>query len=316
LKIVSFVLLIISFLSAKQFGYYGSIDFIYDSNVGQNSYEESDYYFVPKIGADYDFEKVPLFVYTDLIYDFYVNERDFDDNSPFLEAGFGTKLKKGKFRYTPSLSYELYLANRVYNPTDRETINSWEPVFHLYSLKNSIRVKKRKQTAKLFTEIAYHNYGETVLDTISYKSKYEGTYLTIAPEYKRNWKVKKKHKVRLKEISAKFDYKHAFLEKKEDSYNLWTLSAYADMKIIYPFLSCKISYGEKYYLDSETHPISGENVWGEKQYFRITPKISVPIISDLSLELGSKIRYKWSNMFGHTYDRYVFSAGILWDSGF
>jgi hypothetical protein len=316
LKIVSLVLLIISIISAKQFGYYGSLDLIYDSNVAQNQYEVSDFYFVPKIGADYKFKKIPLSLYADFTYDFYINERDVESNSPFFEAGFGTKIKKGNFKYTPSLSYELYLANNSYSPSDRETINSWEPVFNLYSLKNSFRVKKRRQTIKLFTELNYHNYGETVVDTVTYKSKYEGVYLTIAPEYKRSWKVKKKHKVRLKEVSAELEYEHSFLDKKEDCYNFWAISGFAKMKLLYPYISCRISYGEKYYLDSEEHSISGDDVWGKKQYLKMRPKISVPVVSDLSLEFGSNIQYKWSNMFGHTYDRFVFSATILWDSGF
>ncbi len=288
----------------------GGFRYLYDSNIGQNITEESGHYIEPSIGVKYEFEEIPLSVSTDFVYDFYVTERDYDDNSPFWEVAVSSKFDIDQFRYTQELYYELYLGNDLYNGDGN--VQNWVPVFQTISFDNSFRYSINRSDIHLKTIFSYHGYGseKTNSDRISFEK--EGYYLLLAPKLQLSWSVKDKS-VALKEVSGEFLYERSFLDRDVDSYNYWRVKATADIKLFYPRLKLAVTYGEKHYLGSEEQDHTGENVSIEKNYFTFTPKLEVPLVSDLTFGIGGKLRIKESNDPEQNYDRNTFYAEVKWN---
>ena len=304
----------IAVLQAQKLEYHASVGYYYDSNIAQNITEYGKNYAVPKLGATYNFVQAPLFITTNLAYDFYIAEWDIDESSPFLEAQFGAKIENNNFRYIPEFSYKLFLVNHVYLPEDHHNELFWQPLFQLFELNNKFRIKKKKNEYHLSLSGAYYDFGEGSLDTVLLTHDKEGFYLTLTPKYKRILKVKKRDNVKVSEFGFKGKYRHAFLKSPLDSYNYWALSTNMDMKLFYPFLSLEASYAEKYYLGEEEHPHTGEHINVKKQYLTLIPSLSIPLVKDLSLEVAGEFTTKFSNLPEHNYQRNIFSVTLLWDS--
>ncbi len=299
-------------LSAQIFEYSGELDFIYDSNMGQNRYEKKGSYLVPEIKTAYLSGKIPLKLFANFKYDSYIEERSFDDHSPFLTAGLSFKIGKKPFFYRIKPSYELFMANNVYSIANSTEKQSWSPALRAYNLENLLLYKKKKYEISLPVLISFLDYGNNTVDSTEYSSSKEGFYLTISPSFERSWKVKKK-KVKVKSLGIITDFEWAFLENQEDAYAYGRITGECKVKLFYPTLSSKLSYAQKRYSGSEEDPHTGEFVWGKNHYIKFDTKLNTPITKSLSVNLGCKFANKKSNLFGSTYNRTVLSLGVLWE---
>lgn len=307
---IATALLFIAATLAAEVELSGGFKYVYDSNIGQNISEEGGSYIVPSLGVKYDFKEIPLYISTDLIYDFHVSKRDYDDNSPFWEVALGSKFDRSIFRYSQKLFYELYLGDDLY--TSEGDVKNWVPVFQTISMDNSFRWKIERNEIHLKTLFSYHGYGteETTSEKVTFEK--EGYYLQLAPKLKKSWSIKKK-RAALKGIYGEFLYERSFLDLDVDSYNYWRVKLGADIKLFYPHLKLAVSFAEKHYLAGEENDQSAEIETVEKRYFAFSPKLVVPIISDLSCEIGGKFRIKESNDPEHNYHRNTFFAEMKWN---
>ncbi len=303
-------LLLLMITVSAEVTFSGGFKYLYDTNIGQNTTEESGSYIVPTVGVQYDFKEIPLYLSTDFVYDFYVTERDYDDNSPFWEVAVGTKFDFDRLRYSQKLFYELYLGNDLYDSEGE--VQNWVPVFQTVSIDNSFRYKINRSEIDLKTVLSYHGYGSDESNNATITFEKEGYYLLLAPKLEQNWSVKEK-RVALKSISGEFLYERSFLDHDVDSYNYWRVKVAADIKLFYPRLKLAVTYGEKHHVGSEQHDHTGDYVAIEKQYFSFAPKVEIPLVSDLSFVIGGKLRIKESNAPEHNYDRNTLFAELKWN---
>ena len=183
MRSVLLILFFVCLLVAQELKYHTSVGYYYDSNVAQNITEYSKSYVVPKLGATYIFASVPLFITSNLAYDFYIAEWDIDESSPFVEAQLGAKIGENSFRYIPTFSYGLFLVNHVFVPNS-ETELFGQPLFQTFDITQKIRIKKSKNEYSLSVAGVYYDFGDIIIDSVRKSYNKQGLYGTVAIKYK------------------------------------------------------------------------------------------------------------------------------------
>lgn len=308
-KIFIVLVIILNSNASTLFEYSIAVDYIYDSNIARNTTEVSKHYVAPEIDLMYyPFSPVDFFASARVTYDFYVKERDADDNSPFVAGGVGVKLGKKKFRIIPEFYMEQYLlAEGYFLKEDGElTSKTWAPFLRTFNLNVQLLRKKKKIAIYTNALLSYFDYNDNTTNN-------EGLFLELKPEIKYLFKKKRKS-IGVKSVCAAIQYNGKYVDLKSESYNKLMMILEADIKFWQARLSTALEGGRKIYTEACEHPHSGEEVNETISYLNIKPSIKVDLISDLELNVGTALKFRDSNFPNEEFYRYTFFAGVKWDS--
>lgn len=316
-----YIILIISFFTYSIYAkslidYHTSIEYQFDSNIGQNITEEPGGYVIPNIGLSfYPIKKAPMYFTADLVFDCYVKERDFDDNSPLINGGIGIKLSTKKLKYLTNFSLKQFVGMNAYSPMDSiSSSKDWISVLRIYSLKNNFGRKLNNNRINIKTKISLIDYGDIVTDSGRIKNEEDAYNLNISPSYQYNFKFKSKAPFKFKNVTLKFNYEGNFAQCEEEKYNRFTATIGTNFKLLITIFSLDAAYSQKRYTTQRIHPNSNKLIDIKTNYFIIKPNLTIPIISDLFIEIGGKLRFRNSNYPTYDYDRHTAYSRILWNS--
>lgn len=296
--------------------YSASVEYQFDSNIGQNTTEVPGGYVTPNIAVTlYPIKNIPIFLYTDLVFDSYITERNFDDNSPLIDGGIGIKLGTKKFKYITAISFKQFIGMNVYTPNDSIGSSSdWISTLRTYTLKNDFRKKIKKSRVDLKTEISLIDYGDNVTDSGTIKNEKDAFNLNISSSYQHDFKFNKDIPARVKNVTLKLNYEGNFAYGEEEAFNKLTGTIGTDLKLLITTLSLDLSYSQKIYNTKRNHPNTNDLIDLKTNYIIIKSDITIPIISDLFIEVGGKLRFRNSNYPTYDYNRHTAYARILWNS--
>lgn len=314
INLILLSLLTISFAGkVKPKLYYGiSVEYIFDSNVGQNINETNAHYVVPKLDLKLkDFTSIPWFIRANFIYDAYQQKRVPTLNSPFVNLGTGFNLGNGKFSYDPEFSALLYVGMNVHIDGDPAAeMKNFVPVKRSLRFKNDITIESKKNKLEINNYIRRNDLGLT-----STGNSEDEWRIEIKPKYVYDVKVLKKDKIKIKEIFAELEYEGNFSDKVSESYNMFGLTAGMEFKLLIMSLDIAGRLAQKNFSTEIEHPQeNGVMIKPVNKYAYLISSLNIPIISDLDFEIGGKLRFKGSNNPGYDYDRHSLSAKLKWNS--
>lgn len=191
MRIVMILLLCLSVLMAKESSsskinlqLEASGTLFADGNMAINQSEQFGWYFLPQLGGELSFTKLPLTLFFDLAYDGYLSKRDIDDRTPLIDGGILSTIGKNAFKNRFRVRSRIYGGSDLYLDGESES-SSLTIGMRSYSLESRSRWKGDKFSLSLSLEGTYRDLGtkaeggrsdETSLDVdvtprISYRLK-------------------------------------------------------------------------------------------------------------------------------------------------
>lgn len=317
-KSIIFILLALSIQAENRILKYNlGCKYQFDSNIGQNINNQSGNYVIPSLGiAYYPFRKTDLFVQLNLKFDSYITERDIDDNSPFLSGKAGIKLGKKKLSYSPKIQLDQYIGMNSFNlqaDIIEENSKSWQPFLRKYFFKNSIEFNKKRNNLTGKLNIGYQNYGDLQRDTEIIKNEEDGFLYQVEIGYKRKIKNIKKN-IRIKNSGIIINYDGLLARTDKECFNRLSGSVNTKIKFWKTNLDLQFSIIQKTYTSKIKHPFSGDTINASIKTLHIEPTYEIPIVSDLSLKTGAKLRFRRASIPEDEYNRHTVFALLSWNS--
>lgn len=289
-----------------------SLQYEYDSNIGQNYREIGKGSIVPAAAINLTQPwKIPLSLSGDITWDAYVTERDFDDNSPFLSTGISSLIGSKKFSWKPELTGDLYVASEGYVPNE-DSPQRMSPVLRTLGLNNRFQLKRKRHEWSLKSTLSLVNYGDIESAQRAIKNDKDAFQYSFTPLYRIKFKSKKV--LRLRTLSLEGEWLGNIAHDDSESYNRFGISATSQLKLWKSTLSFTTGISRKMYEEQETHPVSGNTTDVTTDYFTLSPALEIPLFADMQLELKSKHRLRNSTIPNKEYDRHTASVTLIWDS--
>lgn len=314
------VLILVFTINAKQrrsinLDYSASIEFMFDSNIGQNINEENAAYVIPRLSFKLnDFTTIPWYIKTSLMYDAYQQKQVPTLASPFVNVGTGFNFRKGKLNYKPEISALLYVAMNVDKVgekyDDNVIMENFIPVKRTIRLKNDISINMKRNKFSLLSFIRRNDYGEE--DALDSRDEWR---VGIKPIYKHKFKILKKDKVKIRSLSSLVEYEGNFSNDLSENYNLVNVALGMELKMFRMSFNILPSLSQKRFTTEIDHPHDdGRKIIPINKYFKLNSSLKIPIISDLGVVIGGKLRFKNSNNPTYDYNRHTFYVRLKWDS--
>lgn len=309
---ITFIFLIILFnyarlISKEVLDYTISLDYIFDSNISRNVNEFNKDYLLPEI----DFKltspnKIPFYLKGQLAFDHYLRERDFDDNSPFVSLGVGVNAGKKKLNLSSEIFGEYYMGFGYEKETDSE---SWNAVIRIAKWNNDVIYKKKRKTFGFKLEAGILDYGKDKNDVKSDKTAYA---VEMAPSFSYKFKKRTENKIRVKKVSAEFKYEFTDAYHRKNDFNRVSLPLSLNVKFFRADIDSEIELSKKLYKNERIESISNKVVLPYYNRITLGSDISIPLISNLSVIVGGKLRFRDSNWQQFDYNRHTCHLLLQW----
>lgn len=284
-----------------------SVDYIFDSNISRNISEEGRSYPLPSLDMKLlSPGKFPLYLKGALAFDSYLKEREFDDNSPFVEIGFGTDLKKKKLKFSSEIIGAYYMGFGYETENDEE---SWKAVIRKALWDNKISYKKKRKTIALNIIGGVDDYGK---DVDGIKSDKSGYLFIAEPSFTYKLKKDKDQKIGVKDITLSFEYEYKDCYNRKGDYNRFTIPLSFSFKFLRTDIETELAISKKLYQNEREDDLINKNVTPYYNRITVGTDISIPLISNLSIIAGGKLRYRDSNWRSFDYNRHTCHLQLLW----
>lgn len=284
-----------------------SFDYIFDSNISRNISEEGKSYPLPSIDMKLlSPGKFPLYLKGSLAFDNYLKEREYDDNSPFVKVGFGTDVKKKRFKFSSEIAGAYFMGFGYEDENDKE---SWKAVIRTASWDNSFSYKKKRKIVALNIVGGVDDYGK---EANGIKNDKSGYLLIAEPSFTYKLKKDKEKKIRLKDIKLSFEYEYKDCYNRENDYNRFTIPLSFEVKFFRADIETELSISKKLYINERDDNVLNNNVIPYYNRITVGSDISIPLISNLSIVAGGKLRYRDSNWRSFDYNRHTCHLLLQW----
>lgn len=292
--------------------YYCSIQYHFDTNIGQNIVAEKGSYLYPEMGVElYPFRKRNICFWLNTAYDSHVLKRDFDDNSPIVEGGVLLGFKRDKSYYSLNVLGEQYVGMHVYTSEDNyNSYKNWVPVLRTVGIDAEVKWRLGKVRPSMEIEAIYQDFAEEGED-----STVSDDALVLSFEPALCYKTKKsKSPISLTRLDGLLGYEFKHSENDEKKYHRWGISLINKLQFFRGELDIGLTYSRKHYLDFRKFSATGDMILPKVTYVNIESEICVPIIAGFEFWLGGELRFRDGTYPTHTYDRHTAYTGITWKS--
>ncbi len=284
------------------------VDYIGDTNIEGTTSADSRGYFKPRLRVRlFPFSDLPFYLQSEIIYDHYIRERDFDDNSPFISADIGFRPRGNKSRLYSEISYKHYMGY-VLEENEQE---NWRPVLKEFEFNNKIRMRVMRSNVDFILNARFNHFSSLYDNEPweelgpSLETGAEITYLRI--------RCKKSKSFCLENIQSSFFYEYCGFEKIRRSYNMFTFGSGLNLKVLRTSINTFAKYSRKIYMQERDNDSVGTVVPYYNRY-DCGVLVTVPVIEYLDFRLGAKLRFRDSNWPNFDYDRHTFFIGLEWNS--
>ncbi len=303
------LLLIISAIMmafAGKFDYRISAGYLYDSNIGQNITEEGKGYFVPEASLKFRGEKVPLFIKVASTYENYITERSPVLNSPFLAFSAGGDWGNKTFKYGTEFRASLYFGQSSQERSDgSDKPVFWAPAKNSYRWYNDFKWKVNRHRFMFNSQMQINDYAETDQD---------GFRLSLEPSYQYRFSIKKSDNIKFRYLELLPEFEGNYVNSSIYSYTYLAIGAGTNLKLWKTSLYMSLSYASKEFHGEMKHPHTGELIKAKNNYFYSYGSFTIPIVSDLSLKINGKLRFKSSSNPSFDWNRHTIGAKLVWYS--
>lgn len=305
--IILILLTICSIFSKEVLNYSVSLDYVFDSNISRNIYNNSDHYIIPALNIRLNSpHKIPFYLKGSLAYDNYLRAREYDDNSPFMVLGVGYDDGSKRLKLCSEVYGEYYMGFGVENGAEAET---WKAVIRTAKWNNVLSYKKKRKIISLEVEGGIQEYAKEEGNIKNGKTAY---LIELNPSFYYKFKKKKKTKVRVKKIGLEFKYElqDAYLRKYD--FSRFSIPANLRIKLFRMDINTEVELAKKLYQHSRKDNIENKQIIPYYNRLCLSSEITIPLISHFKLSFGGKLRYRNSNWRGFDYDRHTAHLLLKW----
>ncbi len=310
-KICNYIILIGLFAttlySKEVLNYSLSADFIFDSNIERNITEVNKPYILPTLDLKLiSPNKIPLYLKGAIAFDHYLRERDYDDNSPFGMLGLGFEKSNKKLKFRSELDGQYYMGFGYEIDSEEE---SWKAVGRTAKWDNRISYqgKRKKYSLKIIGEI--HDYGKDRSGITNDKSGYK---LEVDPAFLYKLKKNKEKEIRLKTVSLNLTYEYFDAYNRDDDFQRFSIPLEFKIKFLRAEINNEIELKKKLYKNSRIDDITEQTIKPYYNGISLGTDIAIPLIADLNVIVGGKIRFRDSNWSSFNFSRHTCHLLLQW----
>lgn len=311
-KVVSTIIcaaLIPTFAASKdpiKFNYMASLSGKYDSNIGQNIMEEGMFYLSPALGVQWYPAKGNIYTRLDMAYELHVQDRAPKYNEPLLDVGVGGELRSGIFRWTPELSGALWYANDVQKV--------WDTTGQVLNFQLAQREIVFNSPIKFITKSNWFIVGMKYSLTDEIGEANDASEILLEPSWSYRFPMKKKKAVQFKSTGIETAVDINIAKEETNSYTEGELGPQMTLRLGKKgSLKLAGTYARRLYGGTVADPQSSDTIQELCSYWNVGTFLDVPVVSDLHIQAGGKLRFKESNISYDEFDRHTLFLRIKWD---
>lgn len=255
-----------------------------DGNMGINRAEESGLYFVPELGGELSFRKIPLNLSLDLAWEGFLEERDVDDLKPVIEGALAVSPGSEQFRNRITLSGSLYGGTGLYRENAVES-DGFTLGMRTVSLENRMKWKREGFETALSLEGTYRDFGKTAEGESSDNTSID---LDITPELV--WKkAKSGNAVQLRTVELSLLWRERFAVNPDENQRKQKLSLGFEGKAGHSTWEIKTGGTFKKYAELYRNELTGESESLSYWELFLQPEVKLPLPAGFSITLSGEL---------------------------